>query len=54
MEKRIRELCAKLVDADDPESAQDISFELQAAIHEHVESIRRKLLQVPAQPPSAV
>ena len=45
---RIKELCAALLITKDDVELHKISEELQAAIHEHVEVIRRKLLEVPA------
>ena len=48
VEKRIQELCLKLMATDDPQVLQQISRELQKAIHEHIEHLRRQLLDVPA------
>ncbi len=55
MQDQIRELCWQLVEAqDDPAVVQSVAKELRRAIHRHVESIRKELLQVPALPPSSL
>ena len=55
MQERIRDLCWRLVEAqDDPAQVQPLAKELRGAIHCHVESIRIKLLQVPALPPHRI
>ena len=53
MEPAILHLCQQLLDETDPVKMQDLSAELQIAIHEHVEGIRRQLLAVPAATPFA-
>lgn len=49
MEGRIRILCALLLAAQDCDSAQAIGAELQAAIHDHIEAIRDKLIILPVE-----
>ncbi len=53
MEERIQELCLKLMGTDDPQALQQISLELQEAIHQHIEHLRRQLLEVPALHPDS-
>jgi len=48
IKERIKDLCAELSSSSDPERLQDISSELQLAIHEHIEDLRQRLLDVPA------
>ena len=48
MEQRIRFLCKQLLEETDPTKMRDISAELQMVIHSHVEDIRQRLLEIPA------
>lgn len=49
MESRIRILCALLLAAQDCDTAQTVAAELQAAIHDHIEAIRDKLILLPVE-----
>jgi biotin operon repressor len=48
LEERIKELCAQLLATKDPASAQEIALELRATIHEHIETLRQSLLEIPS------
>jgi len=49
--ERIKDLCAELSSSSDPDRVKDISSQLQLAIHEHIEDLRARLLDVPAATP---
>ena len=51
MKERIKDLCVELSNSHDPDRVRDISSELQLAIHEHIENIRKRLLAIPAATP---
>jgi hypothetical protein len=44
----IRTLCAQLLACEDPAAVQTLAAELQAAIHDRIESLRQEIREVPA------
>jgi len=48
IESRIRELSQAIILATEESEVLVLTHELQATIHEHIEYLRAKLLQVPA------
>lgn len=53
VEEEVRMLCGQLLDAEDPSAVQAISQKLQSAIHEHIEELRSKVLEIPAEIPGS-
>jgi hypothetical protein len=49
--ERIKDLCVELSTSNDLLRVQDLSTELQLAIHEHIEDLRQRLLEIPAARP---
>ncbi len=49
-EGRISSLCAELLTASDPQTVQTLAEELQKTLQEHIEDLRKRLLEVPATP----
>jgi hypothetical protein len=47
MEDRIRTLCHELITEKDPKKVRDLSAQLSAALHAHVENLRLKVLSYP-------
>jgi hypothetical protein len=49
--ERIKDLCAELSSSSDPARVQDPSTKLQVAIHQRIEDLRQRLLDIPAATP---
>ena len=50
LQRRIRELCAQAVAAQDPEQVQSILCELRQALRQHVEQLQTMVIEYPFSP----
>lgn len=48
-QNRIKQLCTQMLSAEDEAEIRRLSAELQTAIHEQIESLRRKVVEIPAE-----
>ena len=53
-EERVRTLSEAIIASDDEVKVLELTRELQTVIHEHIEDLRAKLLEVPAVIPSKI
>lgn len=53
-EERVRDLSEAIIASEDEAEVLKLTRELQAVIHEHVEQLRAKLLEIPAVIPSKI
>jgi len=54
IEERVRALSEAIIASEDEVKVLELTRELQVIIHEHIEQLRAKLLEVPAVIPSKI
>jgi len=54
IEERVRSLSEAIIASEDEVQVLELTRELQAVIHEHIEQLRAKLLEIPAVIPSKI
>ncbi len=52
--KRIKFLCERMVSTENPEEVHTQALELQALIHEHIESLRMRIISSMGAPPHVI
>jgi hypothetical protein len=52
--RRIKSLCQRMLISENPEEVHALASDLQAAIHEHIEALRLKIISRMGAVPSAI